>query len=70
MKAIASSSKPKSNKRLKRKDAFDAQLFLESAGVARRVVQYRKSEGVYAQGDAAASVMYIQNGGIKIAVVK
>jgi len=32
-------------------------------------VQYRKSEEVYSQGDAAASVMYIQNGGIKIAVV-
>jgi CRP-like cAMP-binding protein len=46
-----------------------SQLFLESAGVARRAVQYRKSERVYDQGDAAASVMYIQNGGIKIAVV-
>src|SRR5712664_4806179 len=69
MKAIASSTKPQSKKRLKRKDAFDAQLLLESAGVARRVVQYRKSERVYAQGDAAASVMYIQNGGIKITVV-
>jgi len=69
MKAIASSSIPKFKKRLKPKDAFDVQVFLESAGVARSVVQYRKSERVYAQGDAAASVMYIQNGGIKITVV-
>ncbi len=69
MKAIASSSNLKSKKRLKPKDGFDAQLFLEPAGVARRVVEYRKSEKIYAQGDAAASVMYIQDGGIKITVV-
>jgi len=69
MKAIASSSNPKSKKRFKPKNAFDAQLFLESAGVARRVVQFGKSERVYAQGDAAVSVMYIQDGGIKITVV-
>ncbi len=69
MKTIASPNKRKSKKKLKAREAFDAQVFLESAGVARRVVQYRKSEEVYSQGDAAASVMYIQNGGIKIAVV-
>jgi CRP/FNR family cyclic AMP-dependent transcriptional regulator len=69
MKTIASSSNPKSRKRRKTKDTFEAQLFLESAGVRRRVVQYRKSEKVYTQGDAAASVMYVQNGGIKISVV-
>jgi CRP-like cAMP-binding protein len=69
MKTIASSSNPKSRKRRKTKAAFEAQLFLESAGVARRVLQYRKSEKVYTQGDAAGSVMYVQNGGIKISVV-
>jgi len=69
MKTIASSKKNKSKKKLKARCAFDAQVFLESAGVARRVVQYRKSDKVYTQGDDAASVMYIQSGGIKITVV-
>jgi len=69
MKTIASPNKRKSKKKLKAREAFDAQVFLESAGVARRIVQFRKSERVYAQGDAAASVMYIQDGGIKITVV-
>jgi CRP-like cAMP-binding protein len=69
MKTIASPSKRKSRKNLKARNAFNAQVFLESAGVRRRVVQYRKSERVYAQADAAESVMYIQDGGIKITVV-
>jgi CRP/FNR family cyclic AMP-dependent transcriptional regulator len=48
---------------------FDAQDFLDSVGVARKVVQYRKSQKIYSQGDAATSVMYIQEGGVKLSVV-
>ena len=48
---------------------FDVQAFLDSAGVARKVVEYRKSQKIYAQGDAARSVMYIQKGGVKLSVV-
>ncbi len=38
---------------------FDAQAFLDSAGVARRVVEYRRSEKIYSQGDPTTSVMYV-----------
>jgi CRP/FNR family cyclic AMP-dependent transcriptional regulator len=69
MQAIASSSKTKSKIKLKEKRAFDAQAFLDSAGVARKIVQYRRSQKIYAQGDPAASVMYIQDGGVKLSVV-
>ena len=69
MKEIASSSQTKSKIRVKERHAFDAQAFLESAGVARSIVQYRKREKIYAQGDPATSVMYIQNGGVKLSVV-
>jgi CRP/FNR family cyclic AMP-dependent transcriptional regulator len=69
MQAIANSSKTKSQVKLKGKHAFNAQAFLDSAGVARKVVQYEKTEKIYSQGDAAASVMYIQKGGIKLTVV-
>jgi CRP-like cAMP-binding protein len=48
--------------------AFNAQTFLDSAGVARRVIEYRKSETIYSQGDRTENVMYIQKGGVKLSV--
>jgi CRP/FNR family cyclic AMP-dependent transcriptional regulator len=65
MAPIASSRKP----RAKQKLAFDAETFLSSAGVARKVVEYRQSEKIYSQGDSTKNVMYIQKGGVKISVV-
>jgi CRP/FNR family cyclic AMP-dependent transcriptional regulator len=50
-------------------DSFNAQAFLDTAGVARKVVDYRRHEGIYSQGDAADTVMYIQKGGVKLSVV-
>ncbi len=69
MKAIASSNNKKSKRKPKERPAFDAQAFLESAGVARKVVQYRKSQKIYSQGDPATTVMYLQEGGVKLSVV-
>jgi CRP-like cAMP-binding protein len=48
---------------------FDAQTFLDSAGVARKVVNFPKRATIFAQGDAAEHVMYIQQGGVKLSVV-
>jgi CRP/FNR family transcriptional regulator, cyclic AMP receptor protein len=48
---------------------FDVQKFLESAGVARKVVTFDKSENIFTQGDIAKHVMYIQQGGVKLSVV-
>ena len=69
MRTIARSSNIKSKTRLKKKLAFDAQAFLDSAGVARKVRKFKKAEVVYSQGDAAQSVMYIQEGGVRLTVV-
>jgi CRP/FNR family cyclic AMP-dependent transcriptional regulator len=49
--------------------AFDAQAFLDSAGAAREVVVYRRAETIFSQGDESDSVVYIQNGGVKLSVV-
>ena len=49
--------------------AFDPQMFLDSAGVARKVVDFRRGESIYSQGKAADSVMYVQKGGVKLSVV-
>ena len=48
---------------------FDAQAFLDSAGLAKRIVVYRRSQKIYSQGDRATSVMYVQKGGVKLSVV-
>jgi CRP/FNR family cyclic AMP-dependent transcriptional regulator len=69
MGTITRSGNSKSNMKLKLKRVFDAQAFLDSAGVARRVKEFKKAGVVYSQGDAAESVMYIQQGGVKLTVV-
>src|SRR6202158_5061988 len=48
---------------------FDAQAFLNSAGMARKVVEYRSSQKIYTQGGPATSVMYVQKGGVKLSIV-
>ena len=52
-----------------RQAPFDAQAFLDSAGVARKVVEFAKKTTIFAQGDAAKHVMYLQQGGVKLSVV-
>ncbi len=69
MRVIMSSSDIKSKRTSTRKRAFDVQAFLDSGGVARRVVGYGRSEKIYSQGDPATSVMYVQKGGVKLSVV-
>jgi len=49
--------------------AFDVKLFLDSAGVGRRVIKFRAKDIAFAQGDPAKNVLYIQEGGVKLTVV-
>jgi CRP/FNR family transcriptional regulator, cyclic AMP receptor protein len=49
--------------------AFDVKLFLDSAGLGRKVGKFQRQETVFAQGDPAKNVMYIQEGGVKLTVV-
>ncbi|HXQ26855.1 MAG TPA: Crp/Fnr family transcriptional regulator [Candidatus Acidoferrales bacterium] len=52
-----------------KKPIFDAQLFLDSAGVSRRIVEFPRKATIFAQGDPAKTVMYIQQGRVKLSVV-
>jgi CRP/FNR family cyclic AMP-dependent transcriptional regulator len=63
--------KPASESRSKAKKSpsFDPKAFLESAGLSGRVADYRRGETVFAQGDKASTVLYIQKGGVKVSVV-
>src|SRR5271168_775707 len=53
----------------KKKIVFDAQAFLDSAGVQRTLKVFKKMEVAYSQGEAANSVLYLQEGGVKLSVV-
>jgi CRP-like cAMP-binding protein len=48
---------------------FDAESFLHSTGPARKVVTYQPRDVVFAQGDAADDVRYLQQGTIKLSVL-
>jgi CRP-like cAMP-binding protein len=48
---------------------FDAKTFLESAGLGRKVVTYRRKQVVFSQGDPCDSIFYLQNGGIQLSVL-
>ena len=50
-------------------NSFNAQAFLDTAGVSRKMMEYRRNESIYAQGDPATTVMYVQKGGVKLSVV-
>ena len=54
---------------VKKVSSFNAQAFLDSAGVARTIKEYRRAEVIFSQGDACESVMYLQKGGVKLSVL-
>jgi CRP/FNR family cyclic AMP-dependent transcriptional regulator len=59
-------SKRKTKGLPKKKNGFNAQAFLDSAGVAKKVRHFKKGEIIFSQGSPADSVMYIQEGAVKI----
>jgi CRP/FNR family cyclic AMP-dependent transcriptional regulator len=48
---------------------FDPAAFLASAGLGRRIVEFKEKETIFSQGDAADSVFYLQQGRAKLTVV-
>jgi len=53
----------------KKVNPFDPQVFLDTAGVARKIAEFRRGESIYSQGEGADTVMYVQKGGVKLSVV-
>jgi len=52
-----------------KQESFDIRAFLESGGVAGRVVEHPIGAVIYSQGDPCDSVLYIQQGGVKLRVI-
>jgi CRP/FNR family transcriptional regulator, cyclic AMP receptor protein len=51
------------------KRAFDAQEFLAKVGEGKTILQFKKGQNVFAQGDPADKVFYIQKGRIRLTVL-
>ena len=69
MKVAANSRINKPKIKHQEENAFNAQAFLDSVGITRRIAKYRRSQRIYSQGDPATDVLYIQQGGVKLSVV-
>jgi CRP/FNR family transcriptional regulator, cyclic AMP receptor protein len=54
---------------VKLRQPFNARAFLESAGVAKTIVEYGRGDTVFTQGDVCDHVLYIQSGGVKLSVL-
>ena len=63
--ALESSNRVKTNAN----KGFNAQNFLDSAGVARKVMEFKRKEAIFSQGDPAKNVLYVQKGGVRLSVV-
>lgn len=48
---------------------FDPQAFLAQVGGGRSIARYRKNDPIYAQGEPADAVFYVQKGQVKISVL-
>lgn len=48
--------------------SFDVGHYLTTSGVKKRLLNYRKAQTIFSQGEESGSVFYLQNGAIKIAV--
>ena len=53
----------------KLRPAFDLPEFLSSAGASRKVVEFRRKERIFTQGDPAKTVLYIQEGAVRLSVI-
>jgi CRP-like cAMP-binding protein len=51
------------------RQTFDPKEFLAKVGEGKTIVKFRKDEVVFAQGDAASTVFYIQKGRVKVVVI-
>jgi CRP/FNR family transcriptional regulator, cyclic AMP receptor protein len=52
----------------KPKPSFEADAFLRSAGAGKTILTYQPTDVIFSQGDASDSVLYIQEGAVKLSV--
>ncbi len=50
-------------------DLFDPKVFLAKVGAGKQILEFKKNQHVFEQGDAADTVFYIQKGRVKLTVL-
>jgi CRP/FNR family cyclic AMP-dependent transcriptional regulator len=61
-------SRTHSRRRAKPRAVSDAQPFLDASATANTIMECRRGETIFTQGDAGNDVLYIQTGGVKLSV--
>ena len=51
------------------KSVFDAQVFLAKVGEGKSILEFKKGQSVFVQGDPADTVFYIQKGSVRLTVL-
>ena len=47
---------------------FEAERYLNTAGIAKKVANFRKGQTIFSQGDPSDSVLYLQRGSVKLTI--
>jgi CRP/FNR family transcriptional regulator, cyclic AMP receptor protein len=53
----------------RQKPRFDVEAFLRSAGTGKTIATYRPTDVIFAQGDPSDTVLYLQEGAVKLSVL-
>ena len=48
--------------------SFETGKYLETSGIKRKILTYRKGQVIFSQGDTCTTVLYLQSGSVKITV--
>jgi len=51
------------------KESFDPKIFLAKVGAGKTILEFQKNQNIFAQGDVADAVFYIQKGRVKLTVL-
>lgn len=67
--STAAPAEKKAPPRRRKTPPFDPEAFLEKTGVGRTLIELKKNQVLFSQGDEADSVFYLQKGTLKLTVV-
>jgi CRP/FNR family transcriptional regulator, cyclic AMP receptor protein len=51
------------------KSSFDPKVILAKVGAGKTILEFHKNQNIYAQGDVADTVFYLQKGRVKLTVL-
>jgi CRP-like cAMP-binding protein len=58
----------KAKAKSEREGSFEVEKYLNTVGIARKIANYRKGQVIFSQGDKGESVLYLQEGEVKLTI--